>query len=459
MQNPRNHRLNSHRRPPPPRLRHRFICASCRRCFFAPRSDTKFCSDACRQRNFRAQRANVAIHKSDDRDRRIDSDASLHTFCKSLGYYPMSGSTERMRVLRQRRKSGLILLAIEAEEDLLVNKVLIEAQLLHPSLADDQAQITRATQDLIGNRHGENTMTIAQRVAQVSSNIETASRSRDFADLCRALALGQGNFERALSYAENSSARVQTILKTSPGVDQPPLPLWALPDIAAFQPLAQGFSATLQNVAAFDGILTDAIIAPLTEIFGVVVTDATAGAVAEGAAKPVSSLVVNSGTLQEKKAAGLVVVSADLLRFGRGALTLLENSLRVGIRPQRIHFYLDDARGNDAGWIERRFVSRSPHSDGGRRIRRKLPLSFGCQSSGGAATFSRINDNWRGGFPGMTPMAERWPAASSSTSLIISPMMHYCSMRLRSSQTAILLKSRIGRGMAGNERQSRTCGQ
>ena len=60
----------------------------------------------------------------------------------------MSTSAERMRSLRSRRRSGLILLAIEADEDLLV-RALTEAQLLHPSLADDHDAIARAAQKLI----------------------------------------------------------------------------------------------------------------------------------------------------------------------------------------------------------------------------------------------------------------------------------------------------------------------
>jgi hypothetical protein len=53
-----------------------------------------------------------------------------------------------MRDLRQRRKSGLILMTIECDEDLLI-RVLTEACLLHPSAADDRECIQRATQKLI----------------------------------------------------------------------------------------------------------------------------------------------------------------------------------------------------------------------------------------------------------------------------------------------------------------------
>jgi hypothetical protein len=60
----------------------------------------------------------------------------------------MSTSTERMRDLRQRRKSGLILMTIECDEDLLL-RVLIEAALLEPSMADDRETIQRAVQKLI----------------------------------------------------------------------------------------------------------------------------------------------------------------------------------------------------------------------------------------------------------------------------------------------------------------------
>lgn len=60
----------------------------------------------------------------------------------------MSGSAERTRTYRQRQKSGVILLVIEAQEDSLV-RALVEAGLIHPNLADDREAIQRAAQKLI----------------------------------------------------------------------------------------------------------------------------------------------------------------------------------------------------------------------------------------------------------------------------------------------------------------------
>jgi hypothetical protein len=60
----------------------------------------------------------------------------------------MSTSAERTRTYRQRQKSGVIMLVIEAPEDSLA-RALIEACLLHPDLADDRVSVQAAAQKLI----------------------------------------------------------------------------------------------------------------------------------------------------------------------------------------------------------------------------------------------------------------------------------------------------------------------
>ena len=60
----------------------------------------------------------------------------------------MSTVAERVRTHRARRKAGMILLVIEAREDVLVH-ALVEAGLIHPNATDDHTQITRAAQRLI----------------------------------------------------------------------------------------------------------------------------------------------------------------------------------------------------------------------------------------------------------------------------------------------------------------------
>jgi hypothetical protein len=60
----------------------------------------------------------------------------------------MSTSTQRMQVLRKRRRAGVILLVIEAEELSLI-RALIEAGLLNKDMADDHDHVQRAAQRLI----------------------------------------------------------------------------------------------------------------------------------------------------------------------------------------------------------------------------------------------------------------------------------------------------------------------
>jgi hypothetical protein len=60
----------------------------------------------------------------------------------------MSTSAARMQVLRKRRRAGMILLVIEAEELSLI-RALIEASLLDKDMADDHDHVQLAAQKLI----------------------------------------------------------------------------------------------------------------------------------------------------------------------------------------------------------------------------------------------------------------------------------------------------------------------
>lgn len=167
------------------------------------------------------------------------------------------------------------------------------------------------------------------KLGTIAAELEASTRARQFSEFCAALMLGKGIPENALRHAADYefSRPVQAVLKTAVagGTTQ------SADALASFAPLAQGFSATLANVSAFDGILADAVQVPLHSVFGVVVSDCSAASVGEGSAKPVTFASTSNARLQEKKAAAMCVVSADLLRFGAGALTLLENSLRTGV--------------------------------------------------------------------------------------------------------------------------------
>jgi HK97 family phage major capsid protein len=170
-------------------------------------------------------------------------------------------------------------------------------------------------------------MTIAAQLGRMSSRIETAARSREFAEYATALMRAKGNPVTALREAEANGApqRVKATLKaavagaTSSGADE----------LAPLRILAEGFSATLAN-SAFDAVLADAHVAPLHVRFSVVTSDATAAVANEGAAKRMSSISLGTGTLSARKAATLVAISEELLRFN-SAVGLIETSLRNGV--------------------------------------------------------------------------------------------------------------------------------
>jgi hypothetical protein len=60
----------------------------------------------------------------------------------------MSTVAERVATHRKRRRAGIILLVIEANEDALV-RALTDAGLIDPTMVDDHEHITRAAQRFI----------------------------------------------------------------------------------------------------------------------------------------------------------------------------------------------------------------------------------------------------------------------------------------------------------------------
>ena len=177
---------------------------------------------------------------------------------------------------------------------------------------------------------GDCTLTILQKLGQASANIESRRRADEFVMLALARLAAKGDAGLALSFANHHRMpqRVCEVLKTAVAGDTTS----SADALADFGPLAQAFSGTLANVSAFDAILADAVQVPLHRQFAVSISDASAAAVGEGSAKKLTSLTLGSHTLQERKAAALVVASDDLLKFGAaGALALLENSLRTGV--------------------------------------------------------------------------------------------------------------------------------
>ena len=176
-------------------------------------------------------------------------------------------------------------------------------------------------------------MTIAQTIGRVNASLERSTRSREFSEYAIALMRANGNLETALHYA--SSPRVRDALKADVAGDT----TTSADAIAPYRNLSEGFSSTLTN-AAFDGVLSDANIVPMHVVFAIITGDATGALAGEGAAKLMSSVTLGTGTLQERRAAVLVSISDDVLKFSTAA-GLLENSLRNGISKAVDKIFVD----------------------------------------------------------------------------------------------------------------------
>ena len=180
-------------------------------------------------------------------------------------------------------------------------------------------------------------MTIAQTIGRVNASLERSTRSREFSEYLRALMMAKGNREAALRYAGASSPRVRDALKAD--VAGGTTSASDMDAIAPYRNLSEGFSSTLTN-AAFDGVLSDANIVPMHVVFAIITGDATGALAGEGVAKLMSSVTLGTGTLQERRAAVLVSISDDVLKFSTAA-RLLENSLRNGISKAVDKIFVD----------------------------------------------------------------------------------------------------------------------
>jgi Phage capsid family len=173
-------------------------------------------------------------------------------------------------------------------------------------------------------------MTIAQRIGQLSDNLETRARVAEFMQVARLVTVSGSSIEaKQLARQYRCTDRVIEALETRAAV--PPGTVgdstWGGP-LAPYQLLADAFLASLRNVGAFDAALPDMLrVLPQTQV---AVT--TAGAVAlpanEAAIKPASRLSLTAGTVAPMKAPAYVVVSGELLKAGGvGPINLLRAEL------------------------------------------------------------------------------------------------------------------------------------
>jgi HK97 family phage major capsid protein len=150
-----------------------------------------------------------------------------------------------------------------------------------------------------------------QRAGVVSSNLEVSTRAGEFVELARQLVLARGDLVQAAQTALNDRHQnIAAVLKSAVAAGT----LSNYSAIAQLPAIATAFLDSLRNVGAFDSMLPSMVRMPLRTRVAISSVAITGTTVAESTAKPISSLTLDSGQLDEKKALALLVVSDELLR-------------------------------------------------------------------------------------------------------------------------------------------------
>lgn len=158
----------------------------------------------------------------------------------------------------------------------------------------------------------------------------TTLRKGQFAMLARCLMLTKGHSNTGPAIARDLDAppHVRAIMKsavTSMGLADP-----NSDSVSDYRFLVEGFTASLAEIGVFDAMLPNMLPGELHSKFALLTGRAVAHDHAEGVAKPLTRMTATSGTLEVQQVAGLVVMSADMLRF-KGANQLVERALETAV--------------------------------------------------------------------------------------------------------------------------------
>lgn len=191
-------------------------------------------------------------------------------------------------------------------------------------------------------------MTIAQQVAKVSANIESADRVNEFVSGVRYLMLGRGGAE-TLAEKERAPSRVIEFVKSPQAAGS--MTGWAQP-LAPFQNLATAFLASLTGVSAFDALWPSMLQAPLRMTVVAVSAVISGSGVSEGGSKPTSRLSLAGNDLDATKCAAFVAISAELLRMGTpSAMAILQTELRKAVSRATNNIFLPILAANAPAFV------------------------------------------------------------------------------------------------------------
>ena len=197
-------------------------------------------------------------------------------------------------------------------------------------------------------------MTKLQKFAQVSSNVESRTRSNEFIGACRYLLQARGRHEAAeIAERGNATRGVVEILRSAVDHGTTTDADFASP----LTPYSSAFAQTLVGLNAFDTILAANAFqqnAAKNRITSVVV-GASGDVVAESVAKPISRFTLGQATLEPSKTTCIVVVTDEVAKLaGAAAFAWLSDQMRNGLARATDLKFVADARAATATASRRR---------------------------------------------------------------------------------------------------------
>ena len=149
---------------------------------------------------------------------------------------------------------------------------------------------------------------------------ETDHRGKQFLQVARILAMHPNDLPAARAFAEARGMlpEIQTVLKSA--VAPGSIASSELAPLAEFERMGEAYLATLRNASAFDALLPFMRNVPFRSKVTISTIGAVGSVVVEGAPKPISSLTLSSGELEQVKAVAITVLSKELLKLGGGSV-------------------------------------------------------------------------------------------------------------------------------------------
>jgi len=173
-----------------------------------------------------------------------------------------------------------------------------------------------------------------QRFSSVLDREDRAEAAGALGEIARLIAIAGGNLVQAAYIGQNTraSAIVSTVLKAAVDAGTTSDPDWAKP-VAEYGDIVGAFVEALRSRSVFARVLADgAVRLPLKTRAAVVTANASAWIVGEGLPVPVSGMALAGQSLEEKKAAALIVLTSELVRStSPSARTLIDVSLKAAV--------------------------------------------------------------------------------------------------------------------------------